>query len=434
MKSRWCSKAAFLSSTLNTLNHRTVQRSITKLHLFSTLNTIGQIVNNPNGPYPNENDPIGIEEKSTEYDWKPNIANFACSRVGLNPSINRFHAPIVYHEHYSFRNWPKTHTFPMDKFERLAHALMTTCKKTLPQQSTLSRPIVRSPNDFFRPLDLAQIPLDWFAEPKGPLDPTFLHKFLNGQLTVDEERWIGFREHTSRPDLIERTVLEVAGTILTSQLAMKYGVASNAAGGTHHANRSRGAGYTILNDLAITANFLTDENLNNNSVLGVKTVLVVDVDVHQGDGTAMFTDLMNTNRLVTLSVHCQDNYPRLKANSTYDIGLPTGCQDDEYMETFKVAVNKAIQEIQPDFILYDAGVDVFKGDKLGKLSVTEAGIRTRDRWLIERCVTGKIPVATVIGGGYDKDVDVLARRHAIVHEECAFVWRKHRMWEQFENP
>merc|ERR1712071_289534 len=104
------------------------------------------------------------------------------------------------------------------------------------------------------------------------------------------------------------------------------------------------------------------------------------------------------------------------------------------METFKVAVNKAIQEIQPDFILYDAGVDVFKGDKLGKLSVTEAGIRTRDRWLIERCVTGKIPVATVIGGGYDKDVDVLARRHAIVHEECAFVWRKHRMWEQFENP
>lgn len=269
----------------------------------------------------------------------------------------------------------------------------------------------------------------WFADPSGPIDSEFLNSFLEGKLDDDRTRHIGFREQTSRPELIERTVLEVAGTVLASQLAFKHGIASNTAGGTHHACSQRGAGYTILNDLAVTANFLTDERLNGGTVTGVRRVLVLDCDVHQGDGTAKFGDL-GDGRLSTLSIHCASNYPRLKAHSTYDVGLPDGCSDEEYMHFLEESVKTAFEEVKPDFVLYDAGVDVYKNDKLGRLELTEPGIRRRDRWVLDLCVTAGIPVVAVIGGGYDADVDALARRHAIVHEECAFVWRKHKLWER----
>jgi acetoin utilization deacetylase AcuC-like enzyme len=279
---------------------------------------------------------------------------------------------------------------------------------------------------------MTHVPRTWLAEPTGPINPDFLDRFLTSNLDYEEKRYIGFREQTDRPELIERTVLEVAGTVLTAQLAFHYGIASNVAGGTHHAHRDMGAGYTILNDLAVAANFLTDEVLNGGSVKGVRRVLVVDCDVHQGDGTAKFGDLGN-QRLSTLSLHCASNYPRMKAHSTYDVGLRDGCEDDEYMEILERSVNKAIAEVNPDFILYDAGVDIYAGDKLGRLKVSETGIRRRDRWILERCVAAGLPVAAVVGGGYDKDVDALARRHAIVHEECAYVWRKHRLWKRREN-
>ena len=233
--------------------------------------------------------------------------------------------------------------------------------------------------------------------------------------------------------MIERTVLEVAGTVLTAQLAFHYGIASNLAGGTHHAHRDMGAGYTIINDLAVTANFLTNEELNQGSVTGIERVLVVDCDVHQGDGTAKFERLRDNQRLSTLSIHCASNYPHPKAQSTYDVGVADGLNDDEYMEVLQESVNKAIAEVDPDFVLYDAGVDIYENDKLGRLKVSEAGIRQRDRWVLDRCVSADIPVAAVIGGGYDKDVDALARRHAIVHEECAYVWRKYNMWKRLEE-
>jgi acetoin utilization deacetylase AcuC-like enzyme len=100
------------------------------------------------------------------------------------------------------------------------------------------------------------------------------------------------------------------------------------------------------------------------------------------------------------------------------------------LEILEESVNRALEEIKPDFVLYDAGVDIYAGDKLGRLKVSEGGIRQRDRWVLDRCVSLGIPVAALVGGGYDKDVDALARRHAIVHEECAYVWRKHRMWQR----
>lgn len=367
----------------------------------------------------------------------------ACSRLGLDPSTNPIHAPIVYHEKYSFDRWPKTHTFPMDKFNQLAKYLTTTT--TAPGTTTedeldyyLSppKPLVKSYQDFFRPLDVHQIPKEWIQQPTGPIDIDFFQQFLSGTLSRDQCRQIGFREQTYRPELIERTLLEVAGTTLTCQLAIQYGIASNLAGGTHHASYNYGSGYTILNDLAIASNYLTNpvfHKSNRSSSVETalrKRVLVIDCDVHQGDGTAKFTSegIIASERMVTLSIHCQDNYPFPKATSTYDISLPSLIRDEEYLEAVQSAVTRALNEWNPDFVLYDAGVDIYEHDTLGKFCISFDGIRQRDRWILNTCVLRNIPVAAVIGGGYDKDPLALARRHAIIHEECAYIWRKYKMW------
>lgn len=342
----------------------------------------------------------------------------------------------------------------MDKFARIAHVLTNTrhyhhrddhdntttlvsrpecTRRDLDDASTISipsdQPLVQSMVDFYRPLDVEDVMTrSWLP---GPIDPFFVQRFMDGKLSDLETRWIGFREQTSRPELIERTVLEVAGTILTAQLALNYGIAANLAGGTHHAHPQGGAGYTILNDLAVATYVLTRPRVSQRSSGGIHRVLVIDCDVHQGDGTAKFgaTEALK-DHLFTLSLHCASNYPHPKASSTFDVGLPDGMRDAEYQQVLEESVSMALTEIQPDLCLYDAGVDIYEHDVLGRLRVTEDGIRKRDRFVIERCVLEGIPVAAVVGGGYDKDVDALARRHAILHEECAFIWRKYRLWEK----
>mmetsp|Transcript_10260 Transcript_10260/g.15013 ORF Transcript_10260/g.15013 Transcript_10260/m.15013 type:complete len:208 (-) Transcript_10260:158-781(-) len=163
--------------------------------------------------------------------------------------------------------------------------------------------------------------------------------------------------------------------------------------------------------------------------------------VNRGDGTAKFGPIFNGNgnksgvdlqndSLITLSMHCDSNYPSYKAHSSYDVPLPDKMGDEEYLKVLKENVERALQETKPDFVLYDAGVDVHRDDLLGRLWLSEDGIRARDRWVIEKCVKDGIPVAAVIGGGYDKDETVLASRHAIVHEEAAYIWRKYKMWSR----
>lgn len=312
----------------------------------------------------------------------------------------------------------------MDKFARTAEALLTTCRATHPD-SPLPRPLVRDEAHFFRPLDLDAIlsKQEWFSI----MNADYFQRLVDGQLSVEECRRIGFREQTSRAVVIRRTLLEVAGTVLTAQLALRYGMAANVGGGTHHAHPDGGAGYTLINDLAVTAHVLGQGLMDTGGRL-VDKILVIDCDVHQGDGTAQFGRIVPG--LVTLSLHAASNYPHPKAQSTYDVGLSDGMGDDEYMEILQASVERALKEVQPDLVLYDAGVDVFVDDTLGRLCLTEQGIRRRDRWVLNRCVEAGIPVAAVIGGGYDKDVAALGRRHAIVHEECSYVWRKHRLWER----
>jgi acetoin utilization deacetylase AcuC-like enzyme len=293
----------------------------------------------------------------------------------------------------------------------------------------LPRPLVREEADFFRPLDFEAIlsredTREWF----DVIDADFFGRFLAGQLTKEECRYIGFREQTPRPELIERTVLEVAGTVLACQLAVRCGIASNTAGGTHHAHPTMGAGYTILNDLAVATRVLTRQHPET-----IRRVLVVDCDVHQGDGTTKFhadRDQPLHGKLFTLSLHCASNYPSLKARSTIDVGLPDGMEDDEYLRVLESSLERAMREVRPDFVIYDAGVDVYRHDRLGRLNLSERGIRLRDRLVLDRCAAKGIPVATVVGGGYDRDVDALARRHALVVEEAAYVWRKHGMWKR----
>jgi acetoin utilization deacetylase AcuC-like enzyme len=231
---------------------------------------------------------------------------------------------------------------------------------------------------------------------------------------------------------MERTLLEVAGTVLTCQLACTYGIAANTAGGTHHAHPTGGAGYTILNDLAIATHVMTSSSTTSCSTFKVQRVLVIDCDVHQGDGTAKFGAMDGPlhGKLFTLSLHCQSNYPSIKAKSTFDVGLRDGMKDDEYLEILESSVSHALAVVQPDLVIYDAGVDIYEHDQLGRLRISENGIRRRDRFVLDRCVQAAIPVAAVVGGGYDKNVDALARRHAIVHEECAYVWRKYQMWKR----
>jgi len=326
-----------------------------------------------------------------------------------------------------FKCYPFNFFPPVTKFYHLAKALNT---KQL--NSTLPRPLVHNSNDYYRPLEVNEIPRAWISQPTSVICPTFLDRFTSATLNRKEEMTIGFRECTKMPELRERTLLEVGGTILAAQLAYRYGLATNCAGGTHHASPSCGAGYTIINDLAVTANFLLRPQLNGGTIADVHKVLVVDCDVHQGDGTARFVEegVMNETEFVTYSIHCENNYPTIKANSTYDIGLPDYTEDAEYLEALKKSVTKVLDDQQPDFVLYDAGVDVHKDDFLGRLNLSDEGIRQRDVWVFETCVQRGIPVVGVIGGGYDKDPLKLARRHSIVHEAAAFIWRKYHLWDR----
>jgi len=366
---------------------------------------------------------------------------------------------MVYHEQYSCPNWPNNHTFPMAKFEQTAYSLLNDVDDYflnsgggggddyfIDDDHWNGLRLVLSPTHFYRPLSYKSVPTCLLCP---PIDSNYLDRFLSGTLTNEECRIIGFREHTARVELIERTVLEVAGTVLAAQLAIRYGLASNVAGGTHHAQRSQGRGFCILNDLAVVARLMTwtemdgttseeDFNLLRGLYRGntgiIERVLVVDCDVHQGDGTATFAyphveDSLH-GKLFTLDLHAKDNYPLRKEQCTYDIGLPDECNDENYLEKLSTSLNVALAEVQPQLVLYNAGVDIYEMDKLGRLSVSYDGLERRDTHVMRTCIDNNIPVACVVGGGYDNDVAELGRRHALVHRVCAKVWRERQMWKK----
>lgn len=213
--------------------------------------------------------------------------------------------------------------------------------------------------------------------------------------------------------LVRRTFLAPSGTVLTAQLALQHGIACHLAGGTHHAHYDYAAGFCILNDLAIAANVLLQQE-------GIERVLIFDVDVHQGDGTAAL--LANEPNAFTCSIHCERNYPFEKKIGDLDVALPDGLEDGAYLEVVSETLHKALALSRPDIVLYDAGVDVFRNDPLGRLNISEQGIFERDFQVLSELKRRDIPVATVIGGGYDDDRVKLAKRHGIVVEAASRVF------------
>jgi acetoin utilization deacetylase AcuC-like enzyme len=233
--------------------------------------------------------------------------------------------------------------------------------------------------------------------------PAYVDAYLSGTLGAKEMRRIGF---PWSPQLAYRTCAALGSTLLAAELALAQGLACSTAGGTHHAYYDFGSGFCIFNDLAITVRALLAAGR-------VQQVLIVDLDVHQGDGTASM--LQTEPRAFTFSMHCGANFPVRKQCSSLDVDLAVGMQDDEYLRILAGYLPDLLRQVKPDLVLYDAGVDPHKADLLGKLALTDAGLYRRDVFVLRQCAAERVPVACVIGGGYSRDIDALARRHALVH-------------------
>ena len=298
--------------------------------------------------------------------------------------------PLVTHPAYSFP-FPASHRFPMEKFALLADHVR--------ERGWLTADNLYRPGRARRELlERAHC-------------PDYIGRFLDNALTEKEQRRMGLPWSEG---LAHRTQIAPAGTLFTAQLALKHGLACHLAGGTHHAHHDFGSGFCIFNDLAVTARALLDTGR-------VERLLIFDCDVHQGDGTAAL--LADEPRAFTCSIHCEKNFPARKQPSDLDVGLARYTTDDDYLAVVDETLERALDEARPDLVLYDAGVDIYEHDPLGNLNISTDGITERERRVLRRCRDRHLPVATVIGGGYDDDRPALARRHALVVEAAHDVTR-----------
>lgn len=300
--------------------------------------------------------------------------------------------PIIYHDNYVVP-LPPGHRFPMAKFQLLYEMLLA------------DGVAVRS--QFHIP-ELPELKLIELVH-----DPNYVQAYCNGTLNAKAQRRIGL---PWSPALANRTCIAVGGTILTAKLAIAHGLACNTAGGTHHAFPSFGSGFCIFNDLAIAARTLLQMGL-------VRKVLIVDLDVHQGDGTAVI--FQDDSRVFTFSMHCEVNFPGIKQQSDLDVSLPVGMEDDQYLQTLAKYLPDLLSDVKPDLVLYDAGVDPHQGDKLGKLALTDTGLFRRDMQVLSTCLAGRYPIACVIGGGYCDDLNGLVYRHSLLHRAASLLWRQY---------
>jgi len=275
---------------------------------------------------------------------------------------------------------PAKHRFPMEKYN------------LLPQQLVYEGTITES--NFFTPTPLAE---DLVLRTH---DAGYWQKLKEQTLSRQEERRTGFPLSTQ---LIDREVVIMEGTRQAALFALEYGVAMNIAGGTHHAFTNRGEGFCLLNDIAIAANYLLDHQL-------ATQVLVVDLDVHQGNGTAQI--FAEQPAVFTFSMHGASNYPMHKEQSDLDIGLADGTDDDTYLSLLDANLKALFDKVQPDFVFFQSGVDVLATDKLGRLGMSLDGCKTRDRMVLELCHQNAVPVVASMGGGYSEKLAHIVEAHA----------------------
>lgn len=302
--------------------------------------------------------------------------------------------PLVYHPGY-VAPLPEGHRFPMAKFRDLYDLLLADG--------------VAIPSQFYVP-ELP--PTEWLALVHTP---DYVSAYQDGTLDPKAQRRIGLPWSEA---LAHRTRIAVGGSVLTARLALTHGLACNTAGGTHHAFPSYGSGFCIFNDLAIAARVLQSLHL-------AQTILIVDLDVHQGDGTAYI--FQNDPSVFTFSMHCAINFPGTKQQSDLDIPLREGMEDDAYLQTLAQYLPDLLTQVKPDLVLYDAGVDPHLDDQLGKLALTDTGLFRRDMQVLSTCVSQGYPVACVIGGGYSKDLSGLVYRHSLLHRAATQIYEQYRL-------
>ena len=275
---------------------------------------------------------------------------------------------------------PQNHRFPMEKYNLLPEQLL--------YEGTAKQ------DNFFAPISLSD------EQVIRTHDAVYWQKLKDQNLTRQEERRTGF---PLSQELVAREIIIMNGSVQCAEYALVHGVAMNVAGGTHHAFTDRGEGFCLLNDIAIAAHHLLDKGL-------VNKVLVVDLDVHQGNGTAQIFE--NDDRVSTFSMHGQSNYPMHKETSDLDVGLLDGTDDSTYLSLLDRHLNEVFESFQPDFICFQSGVDVLATDKLGRLGMTLDGCKARDRMVLELCHRNKVPVMACMGGGYSEKIAHIVEAHA----------------------
>lgn len=274
---------------------------------------------------------------------------------------------------------PVGHRFPMLKYELIPHQLL--------YEGTIVSENIFAPFPCSKDIVLLTHSREYFD------------KLVDQKLSPSEQRHIGFPQS---PQLTLRELVITQGTIDCCQKAFKHGVGLNVAGGTHHAYRDRGEGFCLLNDFAVAANYLLHSNL-------AKKILIIDLDVHQGNGTArIFAD---EPRVFTFSMHGEHNYPFRKEKSDYDIGLKDGITDELYLSILKETLIKLIDSTAPDFAFFLSGVDVLATDKYGKLKLTLEGCKERDKIVFNLLKQNSIPCTVAMGGGYSEDIKIIVEAH-----------------------
>ncbi len=285
---------------------------------------------------------------------------------------------IAYHPLYA-HPLPEGHRFPMVKYELIPGQLL--------QEGTIVKDNLFSP-DLVKEADIL-----------ATHDDVYWRHLKELTLAVKEQRRIGF---PLTEQLVEREISIAKGTIDGALFAQQYGVAFNVAGGTHHAGSNWGEGFCLLNDQAIAANYLLNNNL-------ASRILIIDLDVHQGNGTAQIFE--NEPRVFTFSMHGADNFPFRKEQSDLDVALPSGTSDDVFLNKLVESLTLVFEQHRPDFVFYLSGVDVLATDKLGKLALTKEACKRRDQLVFEACIKHRVPVQVSMGGGYSENINVIVDAH-----------------------
>ena len=294
--------------------------------------------------------------------------------------------PVVNHKDYVAKIGDD-HKFPINKFGELAKYL-------------INQKVVKN---FYNPTACS------FETLNRAHSEDYINDIRNKTLDKNKIKKIGFPLVDS---VVQRSLVATGGTVLASKLALNYGVACNTAGGSHHANFNEGAGYCVFNDVAVAAHYLLDRGFANK-------ILIVDLDVHQGNGNS---EIFKDNRHVfTFSMHSKTNYPAKKSISDLDVELEDDLEDNAYLKTLKFCLNELNNKIF-DFVFYIAGVDIHFNDRLGKLKISDEGIRERDELVVENFLSKKIPICGVLGGGYNKDFNKLVELHSLLHQSCAKIF------------